>query len=205
MQTERDRAVVKRGLLLLVVKVILGALAAAAAMVLMRVAGSGEILVALFIGMVPGVAERSLKKLVAGALFAVVGYTLGARIGVLVAKSASGVPLGHWAVTGAFIGMTAGISRKRGQWFSFRIVVWSLGAAYGFVLGLVFGVIGDIAGFFTVPTHFLGLYYYMREVSLLCAGIFVSLAAAVASILSASVDNGLWRVARAVEKYSEPC
>jgi hypothetical protein len=200
MEIERDRTVVKRGLKLLLGKVILGAAAAVAAMALMRVLDTGEIVVALFIGLVPGLAERSLKKLVAGALLGAVGYLAGARVGALVAKSASGIPLGHWAVTGAFIGATAGFSRKPGQWFSFRIVVWSLGAAYGFLLGLIFGAVGDIAGFLTVPAHSLGLFYYMREVSLLCAGVFVSLAAAIAGVLSASVDNALWRVARAVEK-----
>jgi hypothetical protein len=200
MQTNSDRTVVKTGLKLLLVKIILGAAGAAAAMALMRVLSAGEILVALFIGLVPGVAERSVKKLVVGALLGVVGYIVGARVGMLVAKSASGIPLGHWALTGAFIGMTAGISRKPGQWFSFRIVVWSLGAVYGFLFGLVFGIIGDIAGFLTVPMHSLGLFYYMREVSLMCAGIFISLGTAVADILSASIDNGLRRVARAIEK-----
>ncbi len=200
MQGTRDRAVVKQGLKLLLVRIILGAAAAGAAIALMRVVNRGEILVALFVGLVPGIVDRSLKKLVAGAVLGLVGYNVGARVGVLIAKSASGVPLGHWAITGAFIGMTAGISRKPGQWFSFRVMVRSFGIVYGFVLGLIFGVMGDIGGFVTIPAYKLPLFYYMREVSLVCAGVFINLGVGVACILTASLNNGLWRVARAVEK-----
>jgi hypothetical protein len=200
MQGRSDRTVVKQGLKLLLVRVILGAAAAGAAMALMRAVDRGEILVALFVGLVPGIVEKSFRKLVAGAVLALIGYGVGARVGVFIAKSASGVPLGHWAITGAFIGMTAGISRKPGQWFSFRVVVRSFGIVYGFVLGMVFGLMGDIGGFFTIPAYNLPLFYYMREVSLVCAGVFINLGVGVACILTASLDNGLWRVARAVEK-----
>ena len=201
MEGTRDREIVKRGIMLLVAKVILGALAAGAAMLLMRMVGNREVIVALFIGLVPGIAERSLKKLLLGAVLGFVGYTVGARISAAMAKSIiQEVPLGHWAIGGAFIGMTAGVCRSRGQWFSFRVIIWSLGAAYGFVLGLLFGFLGDIGGFFTLPAHSLGLHYYLREVSLLCAGVFINLGAALAAILAASLDNGLLRVARAVEQ-----
>jgi len=201
MEGTRDREIVKRGIMLLVAKVILGALAAGAAMLLMRMVGNREVIVALFIGLVPGIAERSLKKLLLGAVLGFVGYTVGARISAAMAKSIiQEVPLGHWAIVGAFIGMTAGVCRSRGQWFSFRVIIWSLGATYGFVLGLLFGFLGDIGGFFTLPAHSLGLHYYLREVSLLCAGVFINLGAALAAILAASLDNGLLRVARAVEQ-----
>lgn len=200
MERRSDREVVKQGLKLLLVRVILGAAAAGAAMALMRVVDKGEILVALLVGLVPGIVDKSLKKLVAGAVLALIGYGAGARVGVLVAKSASGVPLGHWAITGAFLGMTAGISRTPGQWFSFRVVVRSFGIVFGFVLGLAFGLMGDIGGFFTIPAYKLPLFYYMREVSLVCAGVFINLGVGIACIITASLDNGLWRVARAVEK-----
>jgi len=201
MQEKRDREIVRRGIRLLIAKVILGALAAGAAILLMRAVGNREILVALFIGLVPGIAEGSLKKLLFGAILGLIGYSVGARVSAAVAKSfIEEVPFGHWAIVGAFIGMTAGVSRSPGQWFSFRFVVWTLGSVYGFVFGFLFGFLGDIGGFFTLPAHGLGLHYYMREVSLLCAGVFINLGAAVAAIFSASLDNGLLRVARAVEK-----
>ena len=201
MEGKRDREIVKRGIGLLIARVILGGLAAGLAILLMRAVGNREIVVALFIGLVPGIAERSLKTLVYGAILALIGYGVGGRVSAALAKSLiEEVPFGHWAIVGGFIGMTAGVSRSPGQWFSFRFVVWSLGTVYGFIFGFVFGLLGDIGGFFTLPAHGLGLHYYMKEVSFLCAGVFINLGAAVAAILSASLDNGLARVARAVEK-----
>ncbi len=200
MESQRDRIAVKQGIRLLIAKVILGAVAAGLAMLLMRAVGIGEIAVALLIGIVPGVTERSLKKFLAGVVLALIGYMVGAMAGLNIAKIMSGVPLGHWAVTGAFIGLTAGISGKPGQWFSFRVIVWTLGALYGFVFGLVFGVLGDIGGFLITQAPAMPLFYYSREVSLLCAGVFINFGVALATIAAASVDNGLWRVARIVER-----
>lgn len=200
MEEKRDRVIVKHGLKLLLVKVILGGVAAAAAILLMRIVGSREVLVALFIGLVPGIAERSLKVFLFGAVFAVIGFFIGGSISAAIAKKAiQEVPLGHWAIVGGFIGMTAGISRRPGQWFSFRFVIWSLGAAYGFVLGLIFGFLGDIGGFFAIRADNLPFFYYYKEVSFIFAGVFINLVVALASIITASLDNGLWRVARAVE------
>ncbi len=200
MEERRDRAIVKHGLKLLLVKVILGGVAAVAAMLLMRAVGNREILVALFIGLVPGIAERSLKVSLYGAAFAVIGYAVGGTVSAAIAKRGiEEIPLGHWAIVGGFIGMTAGISRSPGQWFSFRFVIWSLGAAYGFVLGLIFGFIGDIGGFFAIRADNLPFFYYYKEVSFICAGVFINLVVALVSIITASLDNGLWRVARAVE------
>jgi hypothetical protein len=201
MQGKRDRETVKQGIKLLIAKVILGALAAAAAILLMRLVGRREILVALFIGLVPGIVEGSRKKLVYGVVLGLIGYSVGARVSAAVAKSfIEEVPFGHWAIVGAFIGMTAGISRSPGQWFSFRFVGWSLGAMYGFALGFVFGSLGDIGGFLTFSAQGLGMHFYMREISLLCAGVFINLGAGLAAILAASLDNGLLRVARVIEE-----
>ena len=86
MEARRDRAVVKHGLRLLIIKAVLGGAAATAAMLLMRVVGSREVLVALFIGLVPGIAERSLKMLLYGAVFAIVGYVVGGHISAAIAK-----------------------------------------------------------------------------------------------------------------------
>lgn len=199
METNREREIVKQGFKLLAIKLILGAAAAGIAMGLMRVAGGGEILVALLIGLVPGVAERSSKKMAVGAVLAVVGYLVGARVGIAVARSASGVPLGHWAVTGAFIGMTSGMSSLEGRWFSSRYRVSLLGAAFGFFFGGLFGVLGDIAGFLTVAVYKVSLFYYLREVSLLCAGIFINLGAGVGAILEAKFEKKLGRKDEPVE------
>jgi len=202
MEGRRDRVVLKEGIKLLIAKMALGAIAAGVGIALLRVAGGREIIVAILIGLVPGIVDRSPKKLVYGLLFAAVGYSVGGRISAALAKSLiQEIPLGHWAIVGGFIGMTAGISRLRGQWFSFRFVVWSLGAAYGFFFGLIFGFFGDIGGLLAIEVgEGLGLQYYMKEVSFVCAGVFINLGAAIASILAGSLDNGLWRVARAVEK-----
>jgi hypothetical protein len=186
MEDRIEMAPAKHGWKLLGVKVLLGACAAAGGMGMMRVAGGREILVALFIGLVPGIAEKSLKKTLGGALLALIGYSFGARVGILIAKSASGVPLGHWAVTGAFIALTAAIRRYPDQSRSSR----NTGAITGIVLGLVFGILGDIGGFFTVPAHHaLPLFYYAREVSLLCAGVFINFAAGLASMLAMAAEN----------------
>ncbi|GAB4336917.1 MAG: hypothetical protein Kow0099_10120 [Candidatus Abyssubacteria bacterium] len=200
MESQRDRTVVRRGIRLLVAKAILGTVAAAAAIAIMRVAGNREILVAVCIGLVPGIMDRSPKKLIFGIIFAILGYAVGARISVALGKLLiEEVPFFHWAITGAFIGMTAGFSSSKGQWFSFRWLIWTLGAAYGFLLGFVFGIMGDIGGFFTIVAPDLPLFYYMREVSLLCAGAFINIGAALATILATSLNNGLFRVARTVE------
>lgn len=188
----------RHGFTLLIVKVILGAVAAGTAMLLIRAFNTGEILVAFFIGAVPGIAERSPKKLAAGALLGIVGYVAGANVGTLIARMAAGVPLGHWAVVGAFVGITAGIPRHPGQSVSSRAV----GIAGGVVLGLVFGVLGDIGGFLTVPlSGHLGvdLFLYLREVSLACAGVFINLAAALASMLAMAASRRTQRVASAAE------
>lgn len=202
MDGKRDRAVIKHSLLLLGLKVILGAVAAGVAMLLMRVVGSREVLVALFIGLVPGIVEKSPKKIIYGAIFGVIGYAVGARVSTALAKNIiQEVAIGHWAIVGGFIGMTAGISRNKKQWFSFRFILWSLGAFYGFIFGLVLGLFGDVGGYLAIPfVGGLGLHYYTREISLLCAGIFINLGVAIASILTGALDDGLWRVASAVEK-----
>ncbi len=206
MKGMRDRAIIKNSLLLLIVKVVLGGVAAAAAIALMRVVGNKEVIVALFIGIVPGLAERSIKKIIFGALLGCIGYFVGARVASALAPKLidEAVPIGHWAIVGGFIGMTAGISRRPGQWFSFRFLLFSVGAVYGFVLGLIFGLLGDLGGFMTVlAIEETPLMYYAREVSLICAGVGINLAAAIASIPLGTLDNGLWRVARAVEKAEE--
>ena len=188
----------KHGFKLLIAKVILGALAAGVAMLLMRAFNTDEMLVAFFIGAVPGIAERSPKKLAAGALLGIVGYVVGANVGKQVARMAAGVPLGHWAIVGAFIGMTAGIARNPGQSFSSR----AAGIASGIVLGLVLGILGDIGGFLTIAPSSrlgLGLYLYLREVSLVCAGVFINLGAALASMLAMAVSRKAQRVAAAAE------
>jgi hypothetical protein len=202
MEVKRDRAVIRHSLLLLILKVLLGAAAAVAGMLVMRVVGSREVIVALFIGLVPGVVEKSPKKIVYGAVFACIGYFVGARVGTALAKNIiQEVPIGHWGIVGGFIGLTAGISRTKGQWFSFRFILWSLGAVYGFLFGLILGLFGDIGGYMLIPFgEALGLHYYTREISLLFAGIFINLGVAIAGIFMNSLDNGLWRVARAVEK-----
>ncbi|RJP66014.1 MAG: hypothetical protein C4532_16620 [Candidatus Abyssobacteria bacterium SURF_17] len=200
MEGKRDRVVVKQGIRLAIMKAILGAAAAIVAMMLMRLFGWSEITVAVCIGLVPGISEKSLRKALAGAVLGFVGYSVGARVGATLARSFSGVPLGHWAVVGAFIGLTAGMVRQPGQWFSFRFIVWWLGCVWGIVLGLVFGIMGDIGGFFTIPAYELPLFYYMREVSLICAGVFINLGVAVASVLASVIDNALSRVARSVER-----
>lgn len=182
------------------VKAILGAAAAVVAMALMRPFGMGEITVAVLIGLVPGIAEKSVPKVIVGAVLGLVGYSVGARVGATLARSFSGVPLGHWAVVGAFIGLTAGMVRQPGQWFSFRFRVWWLGCACGAVLGFLFGIMGDIGGFFTIPAYELPLFYYMREVSLICAGIFINLGVAIALVLASVIANALWRGARSVER-----
>jgi hypothetical protein len=199
MEDINDRTPVKHGFKLLGIKILLGAAAAIVAMGMMRIFGGGEILVALLIGLVPGLAERSWKKLFGGAALALIGYSVGARIGYLVAKSASGVPLGHWAVTGAFIGMTAGIRKFSDQSSSSRIV----GTVFGFILGFIFGIMGDIGGFFTVPANGLPLFYYLREVSLLCAGIFINLGAALAAMLALAIANRSRRRAMAAAQETQ--
>jgi hypothetical protein len=195
---EGEDMTTRHGFGLLIAKVILGALAAGVAMVLMRVFGTGEILVAFFIGAIPGIAEKSPKKLAAGALLGIIGYVAGAHVGKVIAKTASGVPLGHWAIVGGFIGITAGIARYPGQSTSSRVV----GTLSGIILGLVFGILGDIGGFLTVPVSSklgLGLFYYLREVSLVCAGVFINLAAALASMLALAADRRTQRNTAAVE------
>ena len=202
MEEKRDRTAIKHSLKLLLLKVILGGVAAVAAMLLMRVVGSREVIVAFFIGLVPGIVEKSPKKTVYGAVLAIIGYAVGARVGTALAKNLiQEVAIGHWALVGGFIGMTAGMSRNKGQWFSFRFILWSLGAVYGFLFGLVLGLPGDIAGYLLIPVgEGLGLHYYTREINLFFAGVFINLGVAIAGILTGALDNGLWRVAQAVEK-----
>ena len=186
MEDHLERASAKHGWKLLGLKMLLGVAAAAFAMGIMRMAGGSELLVALSIGLVPGLAEKSPKKMLGGLILGFIGYSIGARVGMFVAKPANGVPLGHWAVTGAFIGLTAGMRRYPGQARSSR----RMGAVAGCILGLAFGILGDIAGFFTVPAHHaLPLFYYAREVSLLCAGMFINMAAGLASMLAMVSEN----------------
>ena len=184
-------------------KLILGALAAIIGMVLMRVFGGAEFIVAVLIGVVPGLAEKSPKKAVAGAVLGFVGYFVGARVGAAVGNTGQGVPFGHWAVTGGFIGLTAAISRREGLWRSPRFLATLLGACLGFFLGFVFGFLGDIAGLaatFAVPN--LPAFIYMRatEFSLLCGGIFINLGAAAGSGLEARLDKKTLQAAETAEE-----
>ncbi len=177
---------------LLGLKLILGAMAAVVGMMLMRLIGGGEIVVAILIGIVPGLAERSSKKAVAGAVLGLVGYLVGARVGIAVARTAQGVPFGHWAITGGFIGLTSGISRREGLWRSPRSLATALGSVCGFVLGALFGILGDIAGLaaaFAISGVPPLIYMWVTEVSLLCAGVFINLGAAAASGLEARLDR----------------
>ena len=110
-----------RGFKLLCLKLALGALAAGIGMLLMRLVGGGEIVVALLIGLVPGIAEKSVKKIVAGGILGAIGYLVGARVGYAIAAAGPGVPFGHWATTGAFIGLASGLSRMEGRFLSPRL------------------------------------------------------------------------------------
>ncbi len=180
------------GVKLLCLKLILGGLAAIVGMVLMRVLGGAEFVVAVLIGIVPGIAEKSPKKAVAGAALGFVGYFVGARVGAAVGDSGQGVPFGHWAVTGGFIGLTSAISRREGLWRSPRFLATALGAGCGFFLGLLFGFLGDIAGLaatFTISGLPSFIYMRVTEFSLLCAGIFINLGAAAGSGLEARLDK----------------
>jgi hypothetical protein len=202
MEEKHGGAAVIHHILMLLLKVLLGGIAAVVGILLMRVVGSREVIVALLIGLVPGIVDKSPKKIICGAVFAVIGYTIGARVGTALAKNIiQEVAIGHWALVGGFIGMTAGLSRNKGQWFSFRFILWSLGAVYGFVFGLVLGLPGDIAGYLLIPvSEGIGLLYYTREINLVFAGVFINLGVGIAGILTGALDNGLWRVAQAVEK-----
>jgi hypothetical protein len=191
MEEMSGSAVAGGGFKLLGVKLILGALAAIVGMILMRILGGAEFVVAILIGIVPGIAERSPKKAAAGAVLGLVGYFVGARAGVAVAKAAQGVPFGHWAITGGFIGLTSGISRREGLWRSPWPRATLLGAGCGFILGAIFGFLGDIAGLLAVFAFPIPSFLYMRttELSLLCAGIFINLGAAAGSGLEARLDR----------------
>jgi hypothetical protein len=179
------------GFKLLCIKLILGAVAAIVGVVLMRIIGGGEIIVALLIGLVPGIAERSLKKIIAGAILGLVGYTVGAQVGNAVARSTEGVPLGHWAITGAFIGLTSCISRVEGKWLSPRPLASVVGAVCGLILGALFGVLGDLGGLLAAFTSSeLAFYHlYIRETSLLLAGIFINFGSAMASGLTGRLER----------------
>ena len=101
------------GFKLLCLKLILGAVAAIVGLILMRVLGGAEFVVATLIGIVPGLAEKSAKKAVAGAALGFVGYYVGAHVGAAAGAAAwnplGGVPLFHWSVTGGFIGLTSAV------------------------------------------------------------------------------------------------
>lgn len=202
MEGKNGGGTVKGGLKLLGTKLVLGAVAAVVGMLLLRVFGAGEIIVALLIGLVPGIAERSAKKAVAGAILAIVGYTVGARIGISVAKSGQGVPFGHWAVTGAFIGLTSAMARAEGKWVSPRPVAPVLGALLGLILGAAFGLLGDMAGLLAaISSSEIAFYhFYIREISLLCAGIFINLGAGLASGLEGKLESK----ARKAPETAEP-
>jgi hypothetical protein len=180
-----------RGFKLLCVKLVLGAIAALVGIAVMRIIGGGEILVAILIGLVPGIAEKSTKKTVAGAILGLVGYIVGGQVGHAVARVVEGVPFGHWMVTGAFIGLTSGISRTGDRWLSPRPLATFLGAFCGLILGAVFGFLGDGAGLLAAFTSSeLAFYHlYMRESSLLLAGIFINFGSALASGLTASLEK----------------
>lgn len=179
------------GFKLLCAKLLLGGVAAVIGMALMRVIGGGEILVAILIGLVPGIAEKAPKKIVAGAILAVIGYYVGAQVGNAVAGGGAGVPFGHWAITGAFIGLTSGLSRIEGKWLSPRPLASVAGAVCGLILGGVFGFLGDIAGLLTTygSSEMTFYHFYMRETSLLCAGIFINLGSALASGLTSRLER----------------
>ncbi len=189
MKNNLENGPVGHGWKLLGLKVLLGALAALVAMALMRVVGGGEALVAVFIGLVPGVAEKSPKKIAAGAVLGLAGYFIGAQVGLAISRRAQGVPLGHWAVVGGCIGLTSGLARHPNQSSSSRIA----GAITGVIFGLVFGIMGDIGGFLTVPANALPLFYYLREVSLTCAGLFINLGAGLAAMIAAAVGKRAFR------------
>ncbi len=192
------------GLKLLCLKLILGALAAIVGLGLMRVLGGAEFVVAVLIGIVPGMAEKSPKKAGAGAVLGLVGYFVGARVGLAVGGT-EGIPFGHWAVTGGFIGLTGGISRREGLWRSPRPGATLLGAACGFFLGFLFGFLGDIFGVaLTFTISGLPAFIYMRvtEISLVCAGIFINLAAAAGSGLEARFDKEAPQASETAEKLA---
>ena len=199
MEEAHEHEVIKHGFRLLLIKVILGGVAAAVAMAMMRVVGHHELLVALLIGLVPGLAEKSLKKLGYGAILGVVGFVIGGRISAIMAKSIiEEVPFGHWAIVGGFIGITAGILRSSDEGFSFRSVGWSpAGIVAGIILCLILGFLGDIGGFLAIASNKAPLVLHMREVSLMCAGVFINLGAALASMLAMWLYNRRGRMAEA--------
>ena len=191
------------GFKLLLLKMALGAVVAGIGMALMRVLGGVEIIVAILVGLVPGLAERSGKKAVAGAVLAAVGYIVGAQVGGAVARSGEGVPFGHWAVTGAFIGLTSGLSRMEGRLLPARPLALIVGAICGLILGGILGFPGDIAGLAAVfSISDLPSFIYMRttEVSLLCAGIFINLGAGLAS----GLEGRLEKKAESASEAAEP-
>jgi len=191
MEETTERAAGIRGFKLLCLKLVLGALAAVVGMALMRLIGGGEIIVAILIGLVPGIAEKSTKKVVAGATLGLVGYLVGAQVGLAVARAGQGVPFGHWAITGAFIGLTSGMSRLEGKFLSPRPLATVAGALCGLVLGGVFGFSGDIVGLLTSfgASEMSFFSFYMREVSLGCAGVLINLGAALASGLEGLLEK----------------
>lgn len=199
MEEAREHEAIKHGFQLLLIKVIIGGLAAVVAMVVMRVVGNHEVLVALLIGLSPGLAEKSLKKLVYGAILGTAGFIIGGHISAIMAKSIiQEVPLGHWAIVGGFIGITAGILRSSDEGFSFRSAGWSRGGiAAGIIICLIFGFLGDIGGILAIMANQGTLVYYMREVSLLCAGVFINLGAALASMFATWLYNKRARAAAA--------
>jgi hypothetical protein len=178
-----------------------GEQAAVIGMALMRIIGGGEVIVALLIGLVPGITEKAPKKIVAGAVLAVIGYYVGAQVGNAVAKPFQGVPLGHWATTGAFIGLTSGISRLEGKWLSPRPLASLVGAVFGLIFGGVLGALGDLAGLLAAFTSSeLAFYHlYIRETSLLLAGIFINLGSALASGLTGRLERKAEGAAEATE------
>jgi hypothetical protein len=180
------------GFKLLFLKMGLGALAAVVGMLLMRLIGGGEIVVAVLIGLVAGLAERSRNKALAGVVLGVVGYMVGAQVGAAVAASGQGVPFGHWAVTGAFIGLASGMSRIKDGLFPARPLALIAGAICGLILGAILGFTGDIAGLaavFTISDLPSFIYMNTTEISLFMAGIFINLGAGLASGLTGRLEN----------------
>ena len=191
------------GFKLILLKMALGAVAAVAGMLLMRLVGGGGIIVAVLIGLAAGLAERSRNKALAGVVLAVVGYMVGAQVGGAVAGSGDGVPFGHWAVTGAFIGLASGLSRMEGRLLPARPLALIVGAICGLILGGILGFPGDIAGLAAVfSISDLPSFIYMRttEVSLLCAGIFINLGAGLAS----GLEGRLEKKAESASEAAEP-
>jgi hypothetical protein len=118
-------------------RIILGALAGVLSYLIVAPLLSpwAEVMGALLIGCVPGLADRSLRRAGIGAIFCAGGWLAGSLVfGVWM-----DIGVGAWLFAGLFLGAVTG-------WFSSS---WAR-AAIGMVLGLLGGAIGEMSRYATV-------------------------------------------------------